>query len=128
MTEITVLALLVLVSAGYFFFYSVTANMQVGPKYAMGPRDEPRQLTGLAGRAQRALNNQFEGMILYTAAALAVTLLEASSPFTATCAWIYLGVRVVYLPLYALGATPWRSIAWGVGFFATLGMAGAAAF
>lgn len=126
--EPRVLALSVLLTGVYFICFSVAANLQVGPKYAMGPRDRKRELTGHAGRFQRALNNQFEGMVLFAAAVAAVVLSGAASGFTATCAWVFLATRVVYLPLYAIGATPWRSLVWGVGFFATLGMAAAAAF
>ena len=64
--ELTALALAGLLQAAQFALYSVLANLQVGPKYAMGPRDAPRQLTGAAGRAQRALNNHFEGLIFFT--------------------------------------------------------------
>jgi len=76
-------------------------------------------LTGSAGRFQRALNNHFEGLILFTIAVLVITLGEKTSAFTAACAWAYLGARVLYVPAYALGWVPWRSLIWMVGFGAT---------
>ncbi|MFN3527143.1 MAG: MAPEG family protein, partial [Paracoccus sp. (in: a-proteobacteria)] len=59
--ELTVLALAALLQGGQFVLFSVLANLQVGPKVAMGPRDNKPELTGRAGRAGRALTNHFEG-------------------------------------------------------------------
>ena len=120
--ELTVLALAALLQVVQFALYSVTANLQVGPKRAMGPRDEPIQLTGTAGRLQRALNNHFEGLILFTIAVLVVTLSGQSTAFTAICAHTYLIARILYVPAYAQGLTPWRSVIWMVGFAATVAM------
>lgn len=120
--ELTALALAALLQALQFAAYSVTANMQVGPKYAMGPRDTPRQLTGLAGRLQRAMNNHFEGLILFTIAVVVVTLSDQSNAVTQLAAWVYLLARAAYVPAYALGLTPWRSLIWMAGFFATIVM------
>lgn len=120
--ELTTLALAGLLQAVQFLGYSIAANLQVGPKYALGPRDTPRQLTGLAGRLQRALNNHFEGLILFTLAVVVVTLGDQSTAFTRACAYTYLTARILYVPAYALGLAPWRSLIWGVGFFATAGM------
>ncbi|WP_095587253.1 MAPEG family protein [Actibacterium ureilyticum] len=118
--ELTALTLAALLQVLQFLAYSITANMQVGPKTAMGPRDTPVQLTGLAGRLQRAMNNHFEGLILFTIAVLVTTLSDQATPYTASCAWVYLAARVAYVPAYALGLSPWRSLIWGVGFFATV--------
>ena len=118
--ELPALTLAGLLQALQFALYSVLANRQVGPRYAMGPRDEPRQLTGAAGRAQRAMNNHFEGLILFTLAVVVITLSDQSTPLTAACAWTYLAARIAYVPAYQFGLAPWRSLIWAVGFFATL--------
>ena len=117
--ELTILALAALLQVVQFSIYSVLAQMQVDTKYAASPRDKPRQLTGTAGRAQRALNNHFEGLILFTAAVVVVTQSGQSTMTTATCASLYLGARVLYLPAYLFGWAPWRSLIWFVGFLAT---------
>ncbi|GAB4265671.1 MAG: MAPEG family protein [Pararhodobacter sp.] len=120
--ELTVLALAALLQAAQFALYSVMAQMQVGTRYAASPRDTPRQLTGMAGRAQRALTNHFEGLILFTIAVLVVTLADQSTTVTQTAAWCYLGARVLYVPAYLYGWVPGRSLIWFVGFLATLAM------
>lgn len=120
--ELTVLALAVLLQAVQFVLYSALAQMQVGPKYAASPRDTPRELTGKAGRAQRALNNHFESLTLFTPAVLVITLADASTGFTAGCAWVYLGARILYLPAYLLGWAPGRSLIWFAGFLATMAL------
>jgi uncharacterized MAPEG superfamily protein len=118
--ELTVLALAGLLQAVHFAAYSVTANLAVGPKYAMGPRDDARSLPPKVGRLQRALNNHFEGLILFTLAVVVITLGDKATGLSAACAWTYLAARVLYLPAYYLGLTPWRSIIWAVGFIATM--------
>ena len=122
--ELTTLALAGILQALQFAAYSIRANMDVGPGYAMSARDRApsRPLSPLAGRLQRALTNHFEGLILFTLAVVTVTLSDQSTPFTATCAYIYLGARVAYVPCYAFDLRPWRSLIWMVGFFATLAM------
>ena len=120
--ELTVLALAALLQVVQFVLYSVTANLQVGPKAAMSPRDQKIELTGVAGRFQRAMNNHFEGLIFFTIAVVVVTLGDKSSPLTAACAHAYLIARILYVPAYASGAAPWRSLIWMVGFGATVTM------
>jgi len=123
--ELTVLALAGLLQAVQFALFSVAANLQIGPRTAMGPRDTPIHLTGTTGRLIRALNNHFEALILFTLAVTVVTLSSQSTPFTAACAWTYLVARVLYVPAYAFGLVPWRSLIWAVGFLATVAMIGA---
>lgn len=126
--EVKVLGLALILQFVQFALFSVTANMQVGPKVAMGPRDEVRDLTGVAGRLKRAMNNHFEGLIMFTIAVLVVTLSEGSNAVTQACAHIYLGARILYVPAYAQGLSPWRSVIWAVGFAATVVMTITAVF
>ena len=118
--ELLVLTLAALLQMAQFLLYSVLANLQVGPGYAMSPRDTPRQLTGSAGRAQRALNNHFEGLILFAIAALLIAQTGQSTAVTQAAAWTYLGARILYVPAYLLGWAPGRSLIWGIGWIATL--------
>lgn len=118
--ELTALTLAALLQVIQFCAYAVAANLQVGPRYSMGARDDPRQLTGKAGRLQRALNNHFEGLLLFAIAGGVITLSEQSSQVTAICAYGYLAARVLYVPAYVYAWTPGRSLIWFVGFGATV--------
>ncbi|MEZ5752909.1 MAG: MAPEG family protein [Paracoccaceae bacterium] len=120
--ELLVLTLATLLQGAQFALYSVLAQMQVGTRYAASPRDSQKQLTGMAGRAQRALNNHFEGLILFTIATLVVTLADQSTQTTQIAAWVYLGARILYVPGYLLGWAPGRSLIWFAGFLATMTM------
>ncbi|QIE56835.1 MAPEG family protein [Pikeienuella piscinae] len=120
--ELTVLTLAGLVQVAQYFLMGVPANMQLGPEKTAGPRDEPLALSGVAGRMKRAMDNHFEGLILFTIAVVTVTLGGAAGGFTATCAWVYLIARILYVPAYAFGWTPWRSVIWFGGFLSTIAM------
>lgn len=126
--ELTVLALAGLLQGLQFAVFSITANRQIGPKLALGPRDNVPALTGNAGRLHRALNNHFEGLVLFTLAVVVVIAGQQGSALTAACAWIYLFARILYVPAYLLGWVPWRSVIWAVGFAATMLMILAALF
>lgn len=121
-TEITVLALAGLLQGLQFAAFSIAANKTVGPKIAMGTRDNlpSTGLPGTTGRLQRAMNNHFEGLIMFTLAVVVVTLGNESSGFTGTLAWVYLIARIIYVPAYVFGWVPWRSVIWMVGFAATM--------
>jgi uncharacterized MAPEG superfamily protein len=120
--ELTALALAGLLQMAQIALYSVLANRQVPADYALSPRDEKRELTRAAGRAQRAMNNHFEGLILFTIAVVVVTLGAQTSHLTAACAWVYLAARILYVPAYLFGWVPWRSLIWAAGWLATLVM------
>ncbi|SMC62872.1 MAPEG family protein [Primorskyibacter flagellatus] len=117
--ELTALTLAALLQVVHFLIYSISAQKQVGRKYAASPRDEPRELTGFAGRAQRAMNNHFEGLILFSIACLVVTYADKGGKLTALCALTYLCARLLYIPAYLFGWSPWRSLIWFIGFVAT---------
>jgi uncharacterized MAPEG superfamily protein len=120
--ELTALALASLLQALQFVLFATLANRDLTPGYTLSPRDAPpsRKLTQTTARLQRALNNHFEGLILFTIAVLVVTLSNQSTPLTQYAAYTYLAARVLYIPAYALGWTPWRSLIWTVGFAATI--------
>jgi uncharacterized MAPEG superfamily protein len=120
--ELTVLALAILLAAFQFALVSVAANLQVGPSRTLGPRDEPLGLTGIPARLHRALANLFEALTLFTAAVVVVELSRANTAFTAACAWTFLAARVLYVPAYAFGLVPWRSVLFAIGLAATLAM------
>ena len=73
----------------------------------LSPRDEGRDMPGRAGRANRALKNHVENLVLFAIAVVVVTLAGEASGFTALCAWTYVAARILYVPAYILGWVPW---------------------
>jgi uncharacterized MAPEG superfamily protein len=122
--ELTTLALAALLQAAQFALFAVPANVELTTGYTSSPRDRPpsRQMSVTTARLQRALNNHFEGLILFTIAVLVVTLGNQSSATTHFASWAYLAARTAYVPAYYFGWRPWRSAIWAVGFFATITM------
>ena len=127
--ELTALSLAGLLQVVQYVLMAVPANLELGPGKTSSPRDRDRlggdlvdQLSTRTARLYRALNNHFEGLILFTLAVVVVTLSGQSTAFTAACAWTYLGARILYVPAYAFGWRPWRSLIWAVGFIATTRM------
>ena len=118
--ELTALILAALLQVLQFVGYSIAAQLQVGAKKALGPRDEQVQLTGKAGRLQRAMNNHFEGLILFGIAVMVITYSGQGNGSTAIACAVYLAARVLYVPAYVFGWVPWRSLIWAIGFAATL--------
>ena len=117
--ELKVLGYAALLQFVQFIVMAIPVNVQLGVAYTGGNRDEQKRATGVAGRLKRALENHFEGLILFTIAVLVVTLGDASSQLTEYCAWAYLWARVLYVPAYASGVFLVRSLIWSVGFVAT---------
>jgi len=128
--ELTALALAGLLQVVQYALFAIPANRELGVGYTSSARDRPpsRQLSITTARLQRALNNHFEALILFTLAVVVVTLGNQSTAVTQYAAWTFLGARLLYIPAYALGWRPWRSAIWGVGFLATLTMIVAALF
>lgn len=128
-TELTVLALAALLQVVQFALMAVPVNLELGTGRTLSPRDPGRlgsplqdQVSVRTSRLIRALNNHFEALILFTIAVLVVTLADASNGFTGACAWVYLLARALYVPAYAFGWVPWRSLIWAIGLSATVAM------
>jgi uncharacterized MAPEG superfamily protein len=128
-TELQVLALAGLLQGVQYVLMSVPANIELGVGKTTSPRD-PHRLGGPVdsllsvgtGRLYRAMNNHFEGLILFTLAVVVVVMGDKSSALSATCAWIYFLARVLYVPAYYFGFAPWRSLIWLAGWTATMVM------
>lgn len=120
--ETTALALAALLQATQVGIAAIAINRDVGVQWNAGPRDTHPEFSAITGRLRRAMQNHFEGLILFTIAVVVVMLSDSGSSLTVFCAWTYLAARILYVPAYALGWTPWRSVIWAVGFFATLTM------
>ncbi len=126
--ELKILGYAALLQFVQYVLMAVPVNLQLGVAYTGGNRDEQKQATGVPGRLKRALENHFEGLILFAIAVVVVVLGEAGSELTEQCAWAYLWARILYIPAYAWGVFLVRSLIWSVGFIATAIMLVAALF
>ncbi|WP_109312908.1 MAPEG family protein [Ruegeria sp. AU67] len=117
-TELTVLTLAALLWVAQFVVYLAAGHGKIDLGLAIGPRDIPFDKPGVSGRLHRALSNHTEGLVLFAIAALVVTVSGQSNGLTAACSWIYLIARILYVPAYAMGWTPWRTVIWIVGLLA----------
>jgi uncharacterized MAPEG superfamily protein len=77
------------------------------------------QLTGTAGRLERALANYLETFPLFAAAVFSAHAAGRHDWMTIWGSQLYFWARVVYLPLYVFGIVLVRSLVWNV---ATLGI------
>lgn len=101
---------------------SFALKAQVGNAATVGARDHLPNATMLAGRAERALRNFNETFPAFAALALLVGLGGYSNSVTAWSAGLYLGFRVLYLPLYLAGV-PWlRTFCWNIATAAIVGL------
>lgn len=127
-TELTALVCAVLVQIAAIGIAGAQMNRELGPRYNAGPRDPAPEGSALLGRLRRAVANGTEGLSLFAPLLLVVVAAGHTSALTAVAAWAYVAARILYIPAYALGLSPWRSAIWGIGFLAILALAGAALF
>ena len=90
------------------------ARRQQGLHWARGPRDEERPIIGRAARLDRAFRNYMETFPLFAVALLAAWIAEKTGFLTWWGSVLFVGARIVYVPLYAAGVANWRSVAWFV--------------
>lgn len=120
--ELLVLALAALLQAFQIGLAAWSMARDGLAKWNAGPRDSEPPVSALTGRLRRAVNNHFEALAFFTIAVVLVQLTGSNTRLTAICAWLYLLARALYVPAYALGWTPWRSVIFGLGFAATFVM------
>lgn len=80
--------------------------------WLLGPRDDPRPVTGQAARLSRAYANFLETFPLFAVAMIAVLLAGKAGPQPTFGGWLYVLGRLAYTPLYALGLPIVRTVAW----------------
>ena len=114
-TEYTVLAWGCVLAFVHIMAAAQVRTRQYGAKWNIGARDETLPpARPIVGRFERAQANFFETFPLLVAAVLVVSAADLTGRNTALGAWLWLGARIVYLPLYAMGVPVVRSLAWGV--------------
>jgi uncharacterized MAPEG superfamily protein len=103
---------------------AIAARTQQGLKWARGPRDEHKPVTGIAGRLERAFRNYMETFPLFAVAAFASMLTDTKSALASQLVWwgslTYVLARIVYVPLYAAGVPGFRTWVWFISVFGLL--------
>jgi len=109
--ELKILSLGALLLFVHIFTATRFKTAQYGRKWNVGARDEalpePNPMTGRTMRAQANFQETFPIAIV---ALLGVVIAERTSQWTALGGWIWLGARVAYLPLYAMGVPVVRTV------------------
>jgi uncharacterized MAPEG superfamily protein len=91
---------------------SMGANHQIGTAVLAGNRERLPELTGWAGRAQRAHRNMLENLPLFIALVLVAQLASRSNATTALGAELFFWGRLAQAVIYIAGV-PWlRTLAW----------------
>jgi len=110
--ELAILAWGCVLALVHIFWAASAKTRQYGTKWNMGARDEALpEPSPRVGRLMRAQANFFETFPLAIAAVLLLSLTGTQSWWTELGALLWLGGRVVYLPLYAAGVPMLRSVA-----------------
>lgn len=91
---------------------SILSLRQLGGAYILGPRDQPREAVGLAGRVVRAHRNLLEIFPQFAAVLLVAHAANALGAATSFGAWLFFAARVLYVPAYVFGPMGTRPICW----------------
>jgi uncharacterized MAPEG superfamily protein len=110
--EIQLLAVAILLGFVQLCWAAVEARKQQGLKWARGARDENKPITGVAARLERAFRNYMETFPLFAAAVIAAMTVEKTGMLTWWGSLLYVGARIIYVPLYAAGVPSVRTLAW----------------
>jgi uncharacterized MAPEG superfamily protein len=114
--ELEILGLGAIVLLVHIFAAVHLKTRQYGTKWNTGARDETQPaLNPVAGRLARAQANFLETFPVAIVALIGVVVAGRTSQWTAIGGWIWLGARIVYLPLYAAGVPQIRTLAWAIG-------------
>ena len=110
-TEILILAWAAVLLLVHIFAAVRVKTAQYGTEWNMGARDETMPpLNPVAGRLERARDNFMETLPIAIVALIGVVIAGRTSSMTALGGWIWLGARVVYLPLYWAGVPKVRTL------------------
>ncbi len=124
--ELHILVYAALLALAQLILFAIPGAAQLGLGYTVGPRDDARDVPGIAGRLQRAYRNHLETLPLFAIAVVVLVIAGKTTPTTALAAQVYLAARILYIPAYVSGL-PWlRSVIWAVAMLAILVLLGCA--
>ncbi|MCA0202712.1 MAG: MAPEG family protein [Proteobacteria bacterium] len=121
--ELAALSAVALVHFATIFVAQRFLTRDIGRDGNAGTRENlDDRLSPISLRLRRANANFTENVGPFIIAVLVVVLAGKTSTLTAALAWVYVAVRILYVPAYALAWVPWRSVIWFAGFLATLAL------
>ncbi|HET7649350.1 MAG TPA: MAPEG family protein [Gammaproteobacteria bacterium] len=110
----TLTAIILLVLALYLLqiFLQETTRFGFDVRGIVGNRDNPPELTVMAGRLDRAKNNMQEALPMFLGLALLALATGRDTSVVTDAALVFLIARVVYVPAYMSGIPVFRSLVW----------------
>ena len=125
-SELTVLLLSTVLLLAHIMLAIRFKTQQYGTGWNTGARDEDLPpLNAVAGRLERARDNFLETYPIAIVVLFVAVLTGRNSDMTAIMAWVWLGARVIYLPLYWAGTPKVRTLVWGISMLALFAVLGA---
>lgn len=117
---IELLALLVAAVMTFLTIFIQTnySSLTYGMTHSFSNREGAIEETPLSGRLRRAAVNNVEAIAMFAPLVIIAQLLDVSNVWTQYASIAFMASRTLYLPAYALGLVPIRSIVWMIGFFA----------
>lgn len=110
--EFILLAFTLILAVVQIFAASTARTLELGAKWNSGPRDGVEPTPGkYSGRLLRAQANLFETLPIFAAAVIMAHVAGKDGQLTFLGTHLYFFARVAYVPLYALGVTYVRSLA-----------------
>ena len=106
------------------FAQQLALDKAVGAQYALSNREQDHNFEGatrLHGRLTRTVRNHVEGLALFAPLVLIASVVGVSNIWTQYAAISFFITRLLHFLFYTAGITPFRSFAWGIGFFFALG-------
>ena len=110
--ELTYLTYAVILLIAHMLIQATASDLSKGIGWALGPQDEQRDPSVVAGRLERALRNYVYNLPAFIALALILKVTDLGTATTATGAALWFWARVAYIPAYSSGLPLVRSIAW----------------
>ena len=113
--ELVLLAASVVLGIVHIVIVSHLQSWQRGYRWTASSREQSvAPLTGVAGRAERALRNHLETFAFFAAAILLAAVTSTHNWLTVWGAHFYLWGRIVYAILYTADFTLARSLVWNI--------------
>ncbi len=115
-TALTYLALTLVLAIVQVAIAAGAKRRQDGLQWGVGTRDSEHPVyTGIAARMVRAQANLYESLPIFIGAVLLVHITGREGALATWGAAIFFWARVAFIPAYAYGLVPWRTLIWAAG-------------